>query len=39
MVGRQLIAAITALDSQGNEGEGQDPDSVKDYLEDAVVML
>ena len=38
MVARPLLAALTALDGPG-EGEGPDPDSIKDYLEDALVML
>ena len=39
MVARPLLAALTALDGPGEEGEGPDPDSIKDYLEDALVML
>jgi hypothetical protein len=37
MVARPLLAALTALDAP--EEEGPDPDSIKDYLEDALVML
>ena len=39
MVARPLLAALTALDGPGEEGEGPDPDSIKGYLEDALVML
>lgn len=39
MVARPLLAALTALDAPGEEGEGPDPDTIKDYLEDALVLL
>ena len=39
MGARPLIAALTALDGPRDEGEGLDPDSIKDYLEDGVVIL
>ena len=36
-----LLAALTALDSSGqeDEDEGPDPDAIKDLLEDALVLL
>ena len=37
MVARPLLAALKALDAP--DEEGPDPDSIKDYLEDALVML
>ena len=37
MVTRPLLAALMALNSP--DDEGPDPDSIKDYLEDALVML
>ena len=39
IVARPLLAAFTVLDGSGEEWEGPDPDSIKDYLEDALVML
>jgi hypothetical protein len=39
MVACPLLAALMALDGPGDEGDGPDPDSIKDYLEDALVML
>ena len=38
-ISRLLLAALTALDSPGEEGEGLDPDSIKDYFEDALLLL
>ena len=37
MVTHPLLAALMALDFP--DDEGPDPDSIKDYLEDALVML
>ena len=37
MVARPLLAALMALDGAGEEGDGPDPDSIKDYLEDALL--
>jgi hypothetical protein len=39
MVACPLLAALMALDDPGDEGDGPDPDSIKNYLEDALVML
>ena len=39
MVARPLLAALMALDAAGEEDEGPDPDTIKDLLEDALVML
>lgn len=39
MVARPILAALTALDTPGGEGEDPDPDTIKDYLEDALVLL
>ena len=41
VVARPLLAALTALDNSGGEDEddGPDPDTIKDLLEDALVLL
>ncbi|CAB4028495.1 Hypothetical predicted protein [Paramuricea clavata] len=37
---KEALPALMALDYPGDEGDGPDPaDSIKDYLEDALVML
>lgn len=39
VVALPLLAALTALDAPEDEGAGPDPDTIKDYLEDALVLL
>ena len=41
LVARPLLAALTALDNSGgeDEDEGPDPYTIKDLLEDALVLL
>ena len=39
LVARPLLAALTALDNSGGEDEGPDPYTIKDLLEDALVLL
>ena len=41
VVARPLLAALTALDNSGGEDEddGPDPDTIKDLLDDALVLL